>query len=44
MRFMILLKANETTEAGVLPDEKSLTEMGKYNEEYPWRDRGGPED
>jgi hypothetical protein len=33
MRFMILLKADETTEAGVLPDEKLLTEMGKYNEE-----------
>ena len=33
MRFMILLKANATTEAGVLPDEKLLTEMGKYNEE-----------
>lgn len=33
MRFMILLKADKTTEAGVLPDEKLLTEMGKYNEE-----------
>ena len=33
MRFMILLKADKTTEAGVLPDEKILTEMGKYNEE-----------
>ena len=33
MRFMLLLKANQTTEAGVLPDEKLLTEMGKYNEE-----------
>jgi len=33
MRFMILVKANQTTEAGVLPDEKLLTEMGKYNEE-----------
>jgi hypothetical protein len=32
MKFMILLKANETTEAGVLPDEKLLTEMGRYNE------------
>jgi len=30
---MILLKANKTTEAGVLPDEKLLTEMGKFNEE-----------
>jgi hypothetical protein len=33
MRFMILLKANKTTEAGVLPDEKLLTQMGKFNEE-----------
>jgi hypothetical protein len=33
MRFMILLKADETTEAGVLPSEKQLAEMGKYNEE-----------
>ena len=30
---MILIKANKTTEAGVLPDEKLLTEMGKFNEE-----------
>jgi hypothetical protein len=33
MRFMILLKADKTTEAGVLPDEKLLTEMGNFNEE-----------
>jgi hypothetical protein len=33
MRFMILVKANEDSEAGVLPDEKLLTEMGNYNEE-----------
>ena len=33
MRFMILLKADKTTEAGVLPDEKLLAQMGKYNEE-----------
>jgi hypothetical protein len=33
MRFMILLKADKNTEAGVLPSEKLLTEMGKYNEE-----------
>jgi hypothetical protein len=30
---MILIKADKNTEAGVLPDEKLLTEMGKYNEE-----------
>ncbi len=33
MRFMILIKADKNSEAGVLPDEKLLTEMGKYNEE-----------
>jgi hypothetical protein len=33
MRFMILFKADKTTEAGVLPTEKQLTEMGAYNEE-----------
>ena len=33
MRFMILVKANKNSEAGVLPDEKLLTAMGKYNEE-----------
>ena len=32
MRFMILVKANEESEAGVMPEEKLLTEMGKYNE------------
>ena len=31
MRFMILVKANKDSEAGVLPDEKSLAEMGKFN-------------
>ena len=33
MRFMILVKADKTTEAGVLPDEKLLAAMGKFNEE-----------
>jgi hypothetical protein len=33
MRFMILLKGDKTTEAGVLPDEKMLAAMGAYNEE-----------
>ena len=33
MRFMVLVKANKNSEAGVLPDEKLLTEMGKFNEE-----------
>ena len=30
---MILVKADKDSEAGVLPDEKLLTEMGKFNEE-----------
>ena len=33
MRFMVLVKANKDSEAGVLPDEKILTEMGKFNEQ-----------
>jgi hypothetical protein len=33
MRFMILVKASQDSEAGVLPDATLLTEMGKYNEE-----------
>jgi hypothetical protein len=33
MRFMVMVKANATTEAGALPDEKMLSEMGKFNEE-----------
>jgi hypothetical protein len=33
MRFIILVKATKDSEAGVLPDEKLLTEMGKFNEE-----------
>ncbi len=33
MRFLVLVKATKDSEAGALPDEKILTEMGKYNEE-----------
>lgn len=33
MRFMVIVKANKETEAGVLPTEKELSEMTKYNEE-----------
>jgi hypothetical protein len=33
MRFMVLIKANEDTEAGVMPSEELLAAMGKYNEE-----------
>lgn len=33
MRFMVILKANQDTEAGVLPSQELLAEMGRYNEE-----------
>jgi hypothetical protein len=33
MRFMLLVKADRDSEAGVLPSQQLLTEMGKYNEE-----------
>jgi hypothetical protein len=33
MRFMVIIKADKDTEAGVMPSEKLLAEMGKYNEE-----------
>jgi len=33
MRFMVIVKADKNSEAGALPDQKLLTEMGKYNEE-----------
>ncbi|HEX9384134.1 MAG TPA: YciI family protein [Gemmatimonadaceae bacterium] len=33
MRFMVIVKANKESEAGVLPDEKLLADMGKFNEE-----------
>ena len=33
MRFMVIVKASKESEAGEMPTEKMLTEMGKYNEE-----------
>jgi len=33
MRFMVMIKANQDTEAGVMPEEKTLAAMAKYNEE-----------
>jgi hypothetical protein len=33
MRFMIIIKADKNTEAGVLPSEQLLADMGKFNEE-----------
>ena len=31
MRVMVIVKANEDSEAGVMPSTELLTEMGKYN-------------
>ena len=33
MRFMVLVKADKNSEAGVLPSQELLTEMGQFNEE-----------
>jgi hypothetical protein len=33
MRFMIMIKADKNSEAGVMPSEQLLTDMGKFNEE-----------
>lgn len=33
MRFMVIVKANKDSEAGVMPSREILTAMGKYNEE-----------
>ena len=33
MRFMVIVKANKDSEAGVLPSQEELAEMGKFNEE-----------
>jgi hypothetical protein len=33
MKFMVLVKASEESEAGVMPDTKLLAAMGKYNED-----------
>lgn len=33
MRVMVMVKASPSSEAGVMPDEKLLTEMGRFNEE-----------
>ena len=33
MRCMVIVKATKDSEAGIMPDEKLLTDMGKYNEE-----------
>jgi hypothetical protein len=33
MRVMVIVKATKNSEAGLMPNERLLTEMGKYNEE-----------
>jgi hypothetical protein len=33
MRFMVIVKANQDSENGVMPDQSILAAMGKYNEE-----------
>ena len=33
MRFMLIVKASKESEAGILPSEKELAEMGKFNQE-----------
>src|SRR2546426_7523136 len=33
MRFMMMITGNKDTEAGIMPEEKTLAAMGKYNEE-----------
>ena len=33
MRFMVMVKANKDSEAGIMPSEELLAAMGKYNEE-----------
>ena len=33
MRFMMIVKASNESEAGVMPSEKNLADMAKYNEE-----------
>ena len=33
MRFMVIVKANKDSEAGVMPSQQLLSDMGKYNEE-----------
>ena len=33
MRFMVLVKADHNSEAGVMPSEQLIVEMGKFNEQ-----------
>jgi hypothetical protein len=38
MRFIILVKAKKSSEAGVLPDEELLTAQVEYHEEFAFED------
>ena len=33
MRFMVMIRATQDSEAGIMPDEKLLADMGRFNEE-----------
>jgi hypothetical protein len=33
MKFMVIVKASKDSEAGIMPDQKLLADMGKFNEE-----------
>jgi hypothetical protein len=37
LRFMVIVPANEQSEAGVMPSEQDLAAMGKFNEELVQR-------
>ena len=40
MRVMVIVKATKSSEAGVMPTEQLLADMGKYNEELEAEDFG----
>jgi hypothetical protein len=40
MKVMVIVKATPESEAGGMPDEKTLTAMGKFKEELVKRDEG----
>ena len=43
MRFMVMVRADENTEAGVMPSTEMLAAMGKFNEHHAGRRRASPE-
>jgi hypothetical protein len=36
MQMMVIVKATKNSEAGLMPSEKLLADMGKYNEALEW--------